>query len=435
MRIMLENAGGQRGCFVIRKDGRLIIEGQSEIDAGHRAADPFDGAEGALALPMSIVYHVLHTNSPVVIDDATRAGHFAKDAYLLARKPRSVLCIPLVHQGKFDGAIYMENFLAAGVFSEERIEVIKLLAAQVAISMENAKLYSDQKRLIEAQRHFVPDQFLESLHHYDISRVEPGEHVAITMSMMFVDLRDFTPLAEHLDPRAVIELLNRYFVSMEPQISEAGGFIDSFSGDEIKALFRTSADAPVRAGIGMWRALDEFNRCSAALGQPELRIGIGVNTGPMVLGVVGGRNRFQCSVVGDTANLASRIEQLTKIYRARFLISEHTFRSLPEPNAFEMRMIDRVAVMGKNAAVELYEILDADSLERRAAKIATRNALCSAMDRYFTREFGAALTIFEQICAVDPDDPVPLLFVERCSRYLKEPPPHDWGGFEKFTHK
>ena len=134
---------------------------------------------------------MLHTNSPVVLHDAARAGPFAKDAYLLARKPQSVLCIPLVRQGKFEGAIYMENSLTTGVFTDERIEIIKLLAAQVSISIENAKLYEDQQRLIEAQRRFVPSQFLESLHRHDIAHVDLGEHVAKTMSVMFADLRRF----------------------------------------------------------------------------------------------------------------------------------------------------------------------------------------------------------------------------------------------------
>ena len=148
------------------------------------------------------------------------------------------------------------------------------------------------------------------------------------MTMMFVDLQDFTSLTERLEPRAAIELLNRYFAIMEPQIAEQDGFIDSFSGDEIMALFDASADASVRAGIGMWRALEEFNGRSAALGQPELLMGIGVNTGPVVLGVVGGRDRIQCSVIGDTANAASRIEQLTKVYRARF---PHRRTDIPKP--------------------------------------------------------------------------------------------------------
>jgi predicted ATPase/class 3 adenylate cyclase len=434
MRVMLENAGGQRGCFILRRDGRLVVEGLSEVSSEVSARSiNLDSADGSLALPISIIYHVLHTNTPVVFHDAARPGPFAKDAYLLACKPQSVLCVPLVRQGKFEGAIYMENSLAAGVFTEDRIEVIKLLAAQVSISIENAKLYQDQLHLIEAQRRFVPRQFLETLDRHDIAHVDLGEHVAKTMSVMFADLRGFTPLAERLEARAVIELLNRYFASMELPIVQAGGFVDSFAGDEIKVLFDTSADDAVRAGIGMWRSLEELNSRSAALGQPELRMGIGVSTGPVVLGTVGGPNRIQCSVVGDTVNLASRIEQLTKIYRGHFLISARTFRSLT--GSHEVRMVDRVAVKGKDAAIEVYEVIEAESPEQRAAKLATRPPLAAAMRWYFDREFETALTLFKQVSAENPEDAVPVLFSERCVRYLQAPPPEDWQGYEKLAGK
>src|SRR5258705_7040152 len=149
--------------------------------------------------------------------------------------------------------------------------------------------------------------------------------------------------------------------SMELPISHAGGFVDSFAGDEIKVLFDASADSAVRAGIDMWRALEELNRSSAALGQPELLMGIGVSTGPVVLGTVGGPNRIQCSVIGDTVNLASRLEQLTKVYRGRFLIGAHTFRSLSETHGFYIRRVDRVAVTGKNAAIDVFEVIDAEA--------------------------------------------------------------------------
>jgi class 3 adenylate cyclase len=437
MRIMLENAGGQRGCFVVRKDGQLVVEGLCEVGGEAEAAHSIavDGSDGAMALPISIVYHVLNTNTAVVINDAARAGHFARDAYLQARRPQSVLCVPLQRQGKFEGAIYMENSLAAGVFTEDRIEVIKLLAAQVSISIENAKLYDNQTRLIEAQRRFVPRQFLESLDHQDIARVDLGEHVSKTMSVMFADLRGFTPLAERLEARTVIELLNRYFASMETPIAQAGGFIDSFAGDEIKVLFDASADAAVRAGIAMWRALETLNERSLALGQPELRMGVGANTGPVVLGTVGGRERIQCSVIGDTVNLASRIEQLTKDYRARFLIGEHTYASLAEPQVFALRKVDRVAVRGRNVAVDLYEVVDAEAPDRRAAKLATRSLLRAAMESYFKREFAHALALFEQIRGADPEDAVPPLFIERCQRHLHDPPPPDWQGFERLSQK
>jgi class 3 adenylate cyclase len=436
MSIMLENAGGQRGCFVVRKDGQLVIEGLSEVgpEAAPTRSLAIDSPAGARLLPISIVYHALNTNSPVVLHDAAAAGHFARDAYVLARRPQSVLCIPLIRQGKLEAAIYMENLHAAGAFTEDRVEVIKLLASQVFVSIENANLYADQQRLIEAQRRFVPSQFLESLHHHDIARVCAGEHVAKTMSMMFVDLRNFTTLAERLEPRTVIGLLNRYFVVMGSQISQCEGFINEFAGDGIRALFDTRADAPVRAGIGMWRALEDFNRHSAALGQPELHMGIGVNTGPIVLGVVGSCNRFQCSVVGDAANLGSRIEQLTKDYRAHFLISEHTYRGLTEPNSFALRLVDRVAVKGRSDPVSLYEVLDAEAPESRDAKLATRPLLDAAMEKYFDRQFAAAREDFECIARENAGDIVPRIFVERCTRYVKEPPGDDW-SFERLAEK
>jgi class 3 adenylate cyclase/tetratricopeptide (TPR) repeat protein len=438
MRIMLENAGGQRGCFIIRRDGRLVAEGLSEVGCDISSSAPstnLDSADGSLTLPISIIYHVLHTNTPIVLHDAARAGPFAKDAYLLTRKPQSVLCIPLIRQGRFEGAIYMENCLAAGVFTEERIEVIKLLAAQVSISIENAKLYQDQLHLIEAQSRFVPRQFLETLNRQDIAHVDLGEHVAKTMSVMFADLRSFTPLAESLEPRTVIELLNRFFASMELPILQAGGFVDSFAGDEIKVLFDASPANAIRAGIGMWRSLEELNKRSLALGQPELRMGIGVSRGSVVLGTVGGPNRIQCSVVGDTVNLASRIEQLTKSYRARFLIGARMFQSLTEPHDFAIRKVDRVAVKGKNAPFDVYEVIDAETPERAAAKLATRSLLDSAMRYYFAREFKAALALFKQASTEDPEDVVPTLFAERCARYLETPPPADWQGFEKLASK
>jgi predicted ATPase/class 3 adenylate cyclase len=438
MRIMLENAGGQRGCFVVREDGQFVVQGLTDISDDSKAAArslPLDGPEGAQAVPISIVYRVLRTNTPVVVHDATASGEFARDQYILTRKPRSVLCIPLVRHGKFEGAIYMENGLATGAFTEDRIEVIKLLAAQVSISIENARLYADQARLIEAQQRFVPSQFLESLDHKDIASVGLGEYVAKRMTVVFADLRGFTALSERLEPRRIIELLNRYFTAMEAEIRSAGGFIDSFSGDEIMALFDGSADAAVRAGVGMWRALDEFNRRSAALGQPELQIGIGVNTGPVVLGTVGGISRIQCTVIGDTVNLASRIEQLTKTYSTRFLIGEHAFQSLKDPAAFPMRLVDRVAVVGKTAPIDLYEVIDAEAPERRQAKMATAGLMQSAMRKYFDRDFAGAHAEFEAMGRQDPLDPLPKLFAERSARYLQRAHSKKWQGFEKLDLK
>jgi class 3 adenylate cyclase len=301
--------------------------------------------------------------------------------------------------------------------------------------MENAKLYDEQSRLIAAQQRFVPIQFLRSLGHSDIAQVGLGELVAREMTVMFADLREFTPLAERLGPHAMIELLNRYFGRMGEPIAKAGGFIDSFNGDEIMALFDTSADSAVEAGIGMWRALEAFNGELVAGGASELALGIGVNTGSLVLGTVGAHDRLKCGVVGDTVNFASRIEQLTKLYRARLLIGEPTYAALAAPQRFSIRKVDYVAVQGRTAAASIYEVLDAETPARRAAKEATRDRMREGMACYAAREFSRARVIFAEVAAADPADAVAALFAERAVHHARQPPLDRWQGYDTLPFK
>ncbi len=438
LQILLENAGGQVGYLVVRKDGELVIQARSEVG---RELPPLPGpvpvheGGGRPRLPVSVLDNVLRTGVPLVLHDATDSRRFSSDPYVVEHRPRSVLCIPIRRHERFEGAIYMENALTKGAFTEERVEVIKLLSAQAAISMENAEIHAAQLRLTAAQQRFVPSQFLESLGHHDIARVGLGEYVAKEMSVMFADLRNFTPLTERLGPGAIIELLNRYFSRLGEPIAEAGGFIDSYNGDEIMALFDVAPDRAVAAGVAMRRALEHFNRESAARGGPALEMGIGLNTGPLVLGTVGSRDRLKCGVVGDTVNLASRIEQLTKLYRAPVLVGESTVAGLRDRQRLSLRMVDRVAVKGKQRAVVLYEVLDAETPARRAAKEATRELMVEAMENYAARAFERAHALFRRARDADPEDAVAALFVERAARYAADPPPSSWPGFETLEHK
>lgn len=438
MQILLENAGGQKGCFVVLEDDQLMIQTQSEVGREvleHAAPFPVEVAGEQPLLPVSIINSVLRTGSPLVLNDATESRRFTTDPYIILQQPKSVICIPILRHGKFSGAIYIENSLTVGAFTEERVEVIKLLSAQASISMENARLYEDQVRLIDAQQRFVPSQFLQSLGYNDIARVGLGEYVAREMCVMFADVRDFTPMVERLGPGAAIELLNRYFSRLGEPITAAGGFIDSYNGDQLMALFALPAEQAVAAGIEMWRALEVFNHESITNGGPILKMGLGVNTGSLVLGTMGGHDRLQCTVVGDTVNLASRIEQLTKVYDAPFLIGEHTYQSLDDPGKYSIRMVDHVAVKGKQKAIKLYEVLDAETPERRAAKEATQAQLNSAMQYYFARDFDTAHGVFAKALCTDPEDAVLSIFVERSLRYAIKAPPTDWQGFEVLIHK
>ena len=436
LQIMLESAGGERGFLVVREEGRLVIRAHSDNAQG-RPIPPLPlsvAPDEDPLLPFTIVNNVLRTGTPMVLDDASEASRFASDPYIVKYRPRSVICVPIRRHDRFSGAIYIENNLSTGAFTQERVEVVKLLVAQAAISMENATLFESQVRLTQAQQRFVPAQFLSSLGHSDIAGVGLGEFVAREMSVLFADLREFTPLVERLGPHAIITLLNRYFSRVGGPIIDAGGFIDSFNGDEIMALFPLPAERGVEAGVNMRRALAQFNEESIAEGGPALEMGVGINTGPLVLGTVGSHDRLKCGVVGDTVNTAARIEQLTKQYNAPFLIGEHTYASMTDRERFSIRAIDRVAAKGKVHAITLYEVLDAETPERRAAKEATHDLLKRGRERYLAGDFAAASSIFTEARAIDSADGVLARLEERARRYATSPPA-DWQGFETLTDK
>jgi len=145
MEILLENAGGQRGCFVIKQGDELSIAARSAADDGSdptREQIPRPLADDDATLPVSIIRYVLRTRENVVLDDAGQTNRFENDPYILTAKPKSVICIPISRQRDFEGAIYMENNLTVGAFNVGRLEVMNLLAAQASISIENARLYT-----------------------------------------------------------------------------------------------------------------------------------------------------------------------------------------------------------------------------------------------------------------------------------------------------
>lgn len=146
MEILLENAGGERGCFVTHLDGRLTIVARCNAESGADESGPplphlVEDSENLL--PASLVHYVLRTRENVVLDDASRSTRFENDPYMLSSRPKSVICVPIVRQPVFEGAIYMENNLTVGAFTEDRLEVMNMLAAQAAISIENAQLYTN----------------------------------------------------------------------------------------------------------------------------------------------------------------------------------------------------------------------------------------------------------------------------------------------------
>ena len=265
---------------------------------------------------------------------------------------------------------------------------------------------------------FVPHEFLQLLNKESIIDVELGDQVNREMSILFSDIRDFTTLSESMTPEDNFKFINDYLSRMELAVIANQGFIDKYIGDAIMALFSGNADDAVNAGIAMLKSLAEYNQHRAQSAEPPIKIGIGINTGSLMLGTVGGRNRMDGTVISDAVNLASRLESLTKEYGVSLLISHQTLARLDNPSGYSVRFIEQVKVKGKSKAVGVFEVFDGDEPHIKEGKLATKAIFEEGLFFYHQQFFREAEQRFADVLRVNPSDKVAQIYLERC--YSKE---------------
>jgi signal transduction histidine kinase/class 3 adenylate cyclase/CheY-like chemotaxis protein len=268
----------------------------------------------------------------------------------------------------------------------------------------------------QAYSHFVPRQFLQLLDKKSIIDVKLGDNVEKEMSVLFADIRDFSTISESLSPEENFKFINAYLSRMEPAIIQNNGFIDKYIGDAIMALFSGSADDAVKAGITMLQLLTEYNKTRERPGRSPIRIGIGINTGSLMLGTVGGKNRMDSTAISDAVNLASRIEDLTKSYGVSLLISHHTFMQLQHCLDYAIRLTAQVKVKGKSEIVSVFEVFDADPPELKEGKLMTKTEFEQALVLYYMQKFGEAAQLFQYCYRINPMDKVAQIYLERCQQ-------------------
>jgi class 3 adenylate cyclase len=275
-------------------------------------------------------------------------------------------------------------------------------------------------QLTDAAARFVPHEFLSFLGYESLVDVELGQAVEKEMSILFSDIRDFTSLSEGMGLQDNFRFINAYLSRMEPAIADNNGFIDKYIGDAIMALFGGGADDAVRAAIAMLDCLSEYNTTRQRPGRPPLRIGIGINTGSLMLGTVGGQHHLDTTVISDAVNLASRVEGLTKLYGTPLLISHGTFLQLEDTNNYMIRLIDRVQVKGKSEKVSVFEVFDADPPSLKVAKFEQRTNFEQAVFLYHVKQYPEAQKLFEQCLEKIQGDRPCEVYIERCQQMQGE---------------
>jgi len=272
--------------------------------------------------------------------------------------------------------------------------------------------------LDDALARFVPKQFLELLGKRAIVDVVLGEAVERKLTILFLDIRDFTPLCEGMSPAETFQFVNAFLGALEPEIERHGGFVDKYIGDAIMALFPTSAADAIEGALAMLGALERFNEARARAGRSAVRVGIGLNTGTAMVGTVGGPGRMETTVLSDAVNLAARLEELTKRYGVPLLISEATLYSLGKAPPSTTRFLDRIRVKGKTQPHSVYEVFDADAPDLRAAKIATRARFEEGVAWYHMKRVDRALPLLRACAAEAPGDAPARIYVDRCQAVL-----------------
>ena len=418
MNILVENAGAERGILMLPRGDRLLVEATKETDSESVSILQSLPIEEFARLSSKIVRYVARTGETVVLRDAIHEGNFTDDPYIQQYQCQSIACTPLINQGKLQGIVYLENNLTTGAFTRERMALLRTLSTQAAISIENAQLYNNITTLNTAYERFVPSQFLSFLEKQSIVDVELGDQVEREMTVLFSDIRDFTTISERITPAENFAFINEYLGYMEPKIQKYGGFIDKYIGDAIMALFANSADAAVQGAIAMLEQLKQYNQVRQQRNREPIRIGIGLHTGKLILGTVGGLNRMDGTVIGDSVNLSSRVEGLTKTYGVSLLITDKTWERLNDSLEYDLRFIDNVKAKGKNKAVSLFEIFSADPLELREAKTATKEKFEMAVLLYHKHSFQEAARLFQECLDYHQGDRAARSYLERCHRHI-----------------
>lgn len=351
-------------------------------------------------------------------------------------------------------SVVLGNIFAKGILSLDRVvkrytekdfsarasvkskDEIGRLGFSLNYMAETIQNYASRlETLLAAYSRFVPKNFLSFLNKESITDVQLGDQTQQEMSILFSDIRSFTALSETMTPKENFNFINSYLKRVGPIIRLRNGFIDKYIGDAVMALFPGDPDDAVMAAIDMHEAVAEYNLHRNSVGYQPIKIGVGIHTGLLMLGTVGEEERMDSTVISDAVNLCSRIEDLTKRYKASIIISEETLNRLKHQERYKIRFLDRVQVKGKSRAVSIHEVYDADPPDVLKRKDLSKETLEEGIRLYFDRRFQDALDVLVPLQENYPEEMLFELYIIRCRKYLREGTPEGWDGTETLEIK
>ncbi|MBN1337388.1 MAG: bacteriohemerythrin [Deltaproteobacteria bacterium] len=285
-----------------------------------------------------------------------------------------------------------------------------LAEAQAALAEAQAGLEEARAALDR----FVPPAFVRLLGAERAEAIAPGAHAECRATVLFADIRGFSTRSEAMTPDQTFAFVHAWAGLAAPIVEVHGGYLDEVLGDGVLAVFPGRADDALAAALDLLARLPAFPGIGPD--EPRVEVGIGVHTGWMTVGALGGPNRLHPAVVGDAVNVCARIESLTRDYGTPLLLSDQALFDLEDPAAHDLRFLDRLLVRGRIHPQSIYEVFEADPPDLRQAKRATRQRFEEALSCWHSGDPARARPLLEQCLEAVPGDGSARIYLERCRK-------------------
>jgi adenylate cyclase len=290
-------------------------------------------------------------------------------------------------------------------------------------------------RLNKTFQKFVPKQFVEHIADTDLNTLGLGFASENEVAIMFCDIRGFTGFSERITPQELMNFLNSYFTRMNDPIHQNSGFIDKFMGDGIMALFdhpggtaRDKAIDALNAALDLRKALTIYNGHRKNSNYDPVDMGIGIHFGTVIMGTVGSEDRMDTTVIGDSVNIASRLEALTPKYHADIIVSARVLQTIGPGYPIKTRLLDWVRVKGRQAPIEIYEVLSHLSEAEQEMRISVQSKIAAGLACRINRQWDEAINYFESALAINPKDILIHHHIDVCRIYRNIDLDDDWDG-------
>jgi hypothetical protein len=234
-----------------------------------------------------------------------------------------------------------------------------------------------------------------------------------------------------MTPEVNFSFICAFNEKMGPIIRRHRGFINQYLGDAIMAIFPGNSGDALAAAIEMQRAVIELNNNRQNRDYPEIQIGVGMHTGPLIMGITGDELRLDATTISDTVNTAARIENLTKYFKSGILLTNETLQQLSHPEIFKLRHLGMVKVKGKKNLLSIHECFSGNTQPHQQMKLATLSTFSNGISYYLDKSFEKAVSAFQTVVDADATDLTAKIFLRKATKYLNVDVPENWMTVEE----